>query len=175
MPGSNRWWTRAAKPRRDQIVTVSAEVDIAASPREVWNLIRPSENAALIEPSTIRAFHVPGTPYGVGELQGSIGKQNGREYVSVIEVLEEVDARYALIRSLGTDDDANRMAYRVNDSRSGARMELRVTFTIPATMWANASLVEDDVRRHHEELARRIKSILESDQPYHGKSGSPSA
>ncbi|UVE96411.1 SRPBCC family protein [Dietzia sp. B32] len=150
----------------------SAEVDIFAPPEEVWNLIRPAENAVHLDPSTMRAFQVPGTPSGVGEIQGSISRLNGREYVAMIEVLEEVQNRYALTRSIGVDDDALRMAYILRPTRSGTRLELRTTFTIPAELWDKTDVLIDDVRRRHHEMAQRIKWVIEADVPYAGKSGS---
>lgn len=164
MPPWNRW-----KTPHEQVVDASVEVDIFATPQETWSLIRPAENAVHLDPSTTRSFHVPGTPFGVGEIQGFISRLNGREYIAMIEVLEEVEGRYALTRSIGLDDDAHRMAYILQETRSGTRLELRSTFTIPAELWDKTDALIDDVRRRHSEMAQRIKWVLESDLPYSGK------
>lgn len=164
MPSWSRWRTP-----HEQVVNASAEIDIFATPQEVWNLIRPAENAVHLDPTTMRAFHVPGTPLGVGEIQGFISRQNGREYIAMIEVLEEVEGRYALTRPIGLEDDAHRLAYILHDTRSGTRLELRSTFTIPAELREKTDVLIDNVRRRHHEMAQRIKWVLESDLPYSNK------
>lgn len=92
----------------------------------MWDLIRPAENAILIDPTTVRAFHVPGTPIGVGEMQGFIVRQDGRERIAMIEVIEEVNGRYALTRPVGADDDAHRIAYLLHESGAGTVVPHRV-------------------------------------------------
>lgn len=92
----------------NRVVEVGAGVDIFTASRQVWDLIRPAENAVLLEPSTVRAFHVPGSPFGVGELQGYIAYIDGRERLAMNEVLEEIEGRYRLVRTIGTDDDSLR-------------------------------------------------------------------
>ncbi|WP_256820418.1 SRPBCC family protein [Dietzia sp. Die43] len=164
MPTRNRW-----KTPHEQVVDASAEIDIFASPEEVWNLLRPAENAVHLDPTTVRAFRVPGTPSGVGEIQGFIARQNGRESIGMVEVLEETPNRYALTRSIGVEDDALRMAYYLQPTRSGTRLELRSTFTIPVELWDKTEAVIDDVRRRHHEMAQRIKWVIEADVPYVGK------
>ncbi|GAA1741479.1 hypothetical protein SAMN06265174_103292 [Dietzia kunjamensis subsp. schimae] len=74
--------------------------------------------------------------------------------------------------SLGVEDDALRMAYHLQPTRSGTRLELRATFTIPAELWDKTDVLIDDVRRRHHEMAQRIKWVIEADVPYAGKSGS---
>ena len=161
-------WTRWKTPR-EQVVDASALVDIFATPHQVWSIIRPAENAVHLDPTTVRAFQVPGTPTGVGEIQGFITRLNGREYVAMVEVLEEVECRYALTRQIGLEDDAHRMSYILRENRSGTRLELRSTFTVPAELWEKTDALVDEMSRRNYEMASRIKWVLESDLPFFGK------
>lgn len=152
---------RLAHNSFNRVVEVSAGVDIFASTRQVWGLIRPAENAVLIEPATVRAFRVPGSPVGVGELQGFIVRQDGRERLAMNEVMEEIVERYSLVRGVGTDDDSLRQAFILRESGSGTHLETRLTFTIPAELSERTeSLVEETRYRLHQQL-HRTKRLVE--------------
>lgn len=167
MSSWNRW-----KTPRYRVVDASAEVDIFTTPQSVWSFVRPAENAVHIDPTTVRAFHVPGTPYGVGEIQGFITREGGRESIAMIEVIEEIDVHYALTRPIGIDDDALRMAYILHATESGTRLELRSTFTIPAELMSQSEALIGDARRKLHAMADRTKWILESGLPHSGVLGS---
>lgn len=158
MPKLTRWNLGP----REQVLDVHAVVDIAVSRSKVWSLIKPAESAVLLDPNTVRAFHVPGTPVGIGEMQGFISRRDGREHVSIIEVLDEVSGEYAVTRNMGGDDDAYRMSYFLASTPTGTRLEIRVTFTVTAEQmeYTNGYIVAH--RRHAENFAQRAKLIAES-------------
>ncbi len=63
----------------------------------VWALIKPAENAPLIEPTILRGYHVPGTPEGVGERQAF---EHDDGTTVTIEVLEYEPNRWAVTRTV---------------------------------------------------------------------------
>ncbi len=95
-------------------------------------------------------------------MQGFISRRDGREHVSIIEVLDEVSGEYAVTRNMGGDDDAYRMSYFLASTPTGTRLEIRVTFTVTAEQmeYTNGYIVAH--RRYAENFAQRAKLIAES-------------
>ena len=158
-----KWFQRDYHPLLDggpEIVEVSASVEIRASRRDVWSLIKPAENGPLLSPHIVRGFHVPGTPEGVGEIQGFITVHDGREHLVGIELVAEVPGQLAVTRVLGTLDDASRSTYALSDIPGGCRFEQRERFTVPPGV-ARAAL-----ERHHQDLidvlVQRVRQVAES-------------
>ncbi|WP_043498296.1 SRPBCC family protein [Georgenia sp. SUBG003] len=161
-----RWFQRDYHPLLDggggEIVEVSASVDVRASRQSVWSLIKPAENGPLLSPHIVRGFHVPGTPEGVGEIQGFITVHDGRKHFVGIELVAEVPEQLAVTRVLGTLDDASRSTYALADIPGGCRFEQRERFTVPPGVDRTALV------RHHQDvvdlLAQRVKHVAE--QPW---------
>lgn len=164
MPPWSKWRTP-----HEQVVDVSVDVDIFATPWEVWSLIKPAENAVILEPSTLKAFHVPGTPAGVGEMQGFITRHDGREHIAIIEVVEELEGSYSITRQIGMEDDSYRLGYFLNEERTGTKLSLSTTFTIPEKLWDRTDELTGRVRIKSYELANRVKFVAESTIPYFGR------
>jgi hypothetical protein len=158
-----KWFQRDDRPlldgRHGRMIEVSSSVEIAATRASVWALIKPAENGPLLSPHIIQGFHVPGTPEGIGEVQGFITVQDGRKYLVGIELVNEIPGELAVTRVLGTLDDASRSTYVLSDTPSGCRFEQRERFTVPPGSDSAA------VERHHQEvvelLVHRVKAIAE--------------
>lgn len=152
---------------KDEVVRVSQSTHISASPAEVWALIRPAEAALFLDPSIVRAFHVPGTPNGVGEMQGFIASRDGAEHVQLIEVVEEVPESHAVVRSVGTNDPMARTSYRLTANASGTTLKYEHASTVPGVHIRSIPAL----RRQHDHAAitflSRVKYILEEDLPPH--------
>lgn len=158
-----KWFQRDYRPLLDggqgEVIEVSASAEIAATRQSVWSLIKPAENGPLLSPHIIRGFHVPGTPEGVGEVQGFITVQEGRKHIVGIELVDEIPGTLAVARVLGSLDDASRSTYVVTDTPGGCRFEQRERFTVPPNHDAEA------FERHHQEivdlLVQRVKLVAE--------------
>jgi hypothetical protein len=158
-----KWFQRDYHPLLDggspEIIEVLASVDIGASRQSVWALIKPAENGPLLSPHIVRGFHVPGTPEGVGELQGFITVHDGRKHFVGIEIVAEVPEQLAVTRVLGTLDDASRSTYALSDIPGGCRLEQRERFTVPPGVDRAA------LERHHQGvvdlLVQRVKDVAE--------------
>lgn len=89
------WWTRRRHPAR---MARLEESGFLPWPSEVvWDLIEPAEKAPLIDPGTVRAHHVAGTPSGLGEQQAH-ERLDGS--IAVLEVIEYEHGRRAVTRQV---------------------------------------------------------------------------
>lgn len=150
---------------RDEVIDVAAAIDIAATPREVWALIKPAETLPLLDPHVVKAFRVPGTPEGVGEMQGYISHRDGREQVHLVEVVEEVPEQWALIRIVGGADEAARTGYRLTAIPGGTRLEQLHTVTVPAAQLRAASQIRQQYAAAANAFLARAKLLIEQTSP----------
>lgn len=60
---------------------------------DVWNVIKPAEQAPLLDPSIRLGYRIPGTPHGIGEQQ-AFERHDGS--VVTIEVIEYTEFRRAV-------------------------------------------------------------------------------
>jgi hypothetical protein len=127
------------------VIDVTAAIDLAATPRQVWALIKPAETAALLDPHIVWAFRVPGTPEGVGEMQGYISHRDGREQVHLVEIVEEIPEQWAPLRVIGGTDEAARTGYRLTEIPGGTRLGQLRSITVPAI----GSRTAKDVRQRY--------------------------
>ncbi|GAB3547482.1 hypothetical protein GCM10027404_09650 [Arthrobacter tumbae] len=154
---------------RDEVIDVAAGIDLAATPGEVWALIKPAETATLLDPHVVKAFRVPGTPDDVGEMQGYISHRDGREQVHLVEVVEEVPKRWALIRIVGDPDEAARTGYRLTEIPGGTRLEQLLSVTVPGTQVRAINQVRQQYLAAAQAFLERIKVLVEP--PEQGSSG----
>lgn len=136
----------------------------------MWALIRPAEAALFLDPSIVRAFHVPGTPNGVGEMQGFIASRDGAEHVQLIEVVEEVPEEQAVVRYVASNDPTARTSYRLTADATGTILEYEHVFTVPGVHVKSIQAF----RGQHDHAAitflDRAKYILEEhQQPRRGR------
>ncbi|MCW2803565.1 MAG: hypothetical protein QOF52_2973 [Propionibacteriaceae bacterium] len=159
-PPVRKWYQRDDNPMLDggngEVIEVSASIELEATPQEVWELIKPAENAVLLNPHVIRAFHIPGTPRGVGEMQGFISRRDGQETISAIEILQEVTGQYAVTRSLGDSDDAGRTTYVLTPTKAGTQLEQRSRFTVPPDQSHQTNIIK---RLHQESVSAFVQRV----------------
>lgn len=150
---------------RDEVIDVAAAIDLTATPAEVWALIKPPETAMLLDPQVIKAFRVPGTPEGIGEMQGYISHRDGREQVHLVEVVEEVPERWALIRIVGGTDEAARTGYRLTQIPGGTRLEQLLSVTVPASQLKVINQIRQQYLAAAQAYLARIKVLVEPPEP----------
>jgi hypothetical protein len=150
---------------RDEVIDVVAAIDLNATPGEVWALIKPAETAMLLDPHVVKAFRVPGTPEGVGEMQGYISHRDGREQVQLVEVVEEVPERWALIRIVGGPDEAARTAYRLTEIPGGTRLEQLLSVTVPASQLKAMNQLRQQYFAAAQAFLAKIKVLVEPPEP----------
>jgi hypothetical protein len=162
-----KWYQRGRKrmlnDANGEVTEVSASIEIEATPQEVWELIKPAENAVLLDPAVIRAFHIPGTPQGIGEMQAFISRRDGQETITAIEILHEVTGQCAVTRQLGDSDDAGRTTYVLTPTKAGTRFEQRCQFTIPPDQAHLTKIIQDLYQESASVYVQRVKVALERD------------
>lgn len=150
---------------RDEVIDVVAAIDLFAAPAEVWALIKPAETATLLDPDVVKAFRVPGTPEGVGEMQGYISHRDGREYVHLVEVMEEVPERWALVRVIGDPDQVARAGFRLTAIPGGTRLEQLRTVTVPAAQVRGINQIREQYTAAARAFLERVKLLTEPASP----------
>jgi hypothetical protein len=113
-----------------EVIRVSTSSHIRASPAEVRAFIKPPETALLLDPTVVKAFRVPGTPEGVGEMQGFITHRDGVEQVQLIEVVEENPERLAVVRQIAGNYPDARLTYRLIPDAQGTILEYELALTV---------------------------------------------
>jgi len=123
------------------------------TPEQVWALIYPAENAALLSPNIARGYRVPGTPSGVGEQQAFIDAGGN---TSVIEVLEQLDARRAVIKTISPATAFPlRTTVTLDPVADGCVMVYRYEYDLPASQ----ALTEDQLRSWHEQARSYLEAV----------------
>jgi hypothetical protein len=103
-PLERRWHQRwqASEELSTRTVRLEEAVTLRHAAAEVWALIAAPEHAATLSPGTVaRAFHVPGTPDGVGQQQCFVAPDGA---LSMLEVVEHVPARRAVTRTVSPSE-----------------------------------------------------------------------
>lgn len=148
---------------RDEVIRVSGSTHISVTPAEVWALIKPAEAAMFLEPTVVKAFQVPGTPKGVGEMQGFISHREGLEHIHLIEIVEEIPEQLAVIRQVGSNDPSARTTYRLTSDSTGTNLELEQALTVQAVHARSAASIREQHQLAAVTLLSRVKYILEQD------------
>lgn len=147
----------------DEVLRVSSSSHIRASPAEVWGLIKPPEAAVLLDPTIVRAFRVPGTPDGVGEMQGFIMHRDGVEHIHLIEVVEEVPERLAVVRQIAGNHPSARLTYRLTPDAEGTILEYELALTLSGVQARSGAAIREQHQLAGVTFLSRVKYILERD------------
>jgi hypothetical protein len=143
-------------------VTATATIVIERhTPEQVWAFIRPAETAVLMDPTTVRAFSVPGTGPGLGEEQCFVYDVDGSEQITKIRITAEAPADF--VEAVMTNAEVpNGSRWEVAADGSGTRLT--------ASMWMDLSAgVQREIieakrlaaQRAQEKYVRRVKQLLE--------------
>ncbi|MDF9752815.1 SRPBCC family protein [Arthrobacter sp. ES3-54] len=144
---------------------VSAATAITATRRQVWDFIKPPENSVLIDPEVVRGFRSPGVE-GAGEVQIFITVSDGVEYVSALEVMEEIPQELAVTRTLGGADPAARGRTSLSVGDGGTTvLEPGQYFTLPAGAAGYLHEYEQQYRLFCRQYVKRVKAFLEQRPP----------
>jgi hypothetical protein len=139
-----------------------AVTEILAPRPLVWDLIKPAENAPLMEPTITRGFRAEGTPRGVGEIQVFIHTLGGKDQVVAVEIVDEVAAEYSITRPIGGNQYSPTTGYFLTDTASGTRLEVRhrVSFARHGASYTRnlISAYEESSRA----MLQRVKVIAEN-------------
>ena len=144
---------------------VSAATAINASRKQVWDFIKPPENSVLLNRDIVRGFRAPGME-DAGEIQVFISVRDAAEYVSAVEVMEEIPQELAVTRTLGGEDPAarGRTVLHVNDDGATV-LEHGHYFTLPAQAAGSFRQYEQHYKLFCRQYVERVKAFLE--QPAH--------
>ena len=140
---------------------VSAATAIDASPRRVWDFIKPPENSVLLDPEIVRGFRAPGAE-GPGEIQVFISVRDGVERVTAVEVIEEIPNELAVTRVLGDADPASRGRTSIRTDDSGSTvLSHGHYFTLPAGSEGQFHQYERHYKSFCRQYVERVKAFLE--------------
>ncbi|MEV4953220.1 hypothetical protein [Paenarthrobacter nitroguajacolicus] len=140
---------------------VSASTAIRASPELIWDLIKPAEKGPLLSPETVCGFRAPDVE-GLGEIQVFISVRAGVEYVSAVEVMEEIPRELAITRCMGDEDPAARLRYALHSADDGtAVLEIGKYFTLPPDESENLARYESNYELLCQQYVERVKTLLE--------------
>ncbi|MDR6688953.1 hypothetical protein J2Y41_004552 [Arthrobacter sp. 1088] len=140
---------------------VCASTAINATRRQIWDFIKPPENAALLSPGVVSGFRAPDVE-GLGEIQVFISVRAGIEQVSALEIMEEIPLQLAVTRILGGTDSAARMRYFIHPGDNGAMiLDIGQYFTIPAEDAENLAKYEQHYWLGCQQLVDRVKAFFE--------------
>lgn len=155
---------RAASKAGEQEETLEgrAAIEIVAPKQLVWELIKPAENAPLMEPTITRGFRAEGTPRGTGEIQVFIHTIGGKEQVVAVEIVDEVAEEYSITRPIGGGQYPPTTGYFLTDTAGGTRLEVRhrISFARYGSSYARNLITayEESSRA----MLQRVKVIAES-------------
>jgi hypothetical protein len=180
--GAGRWQARWQARWQERTTPAVVRLEVRASrlvegrsPEQVWAFIRPAESAVLIDPSTIRAYTVPGTGPGVGEQQCFVQRENGAEVSHVVTVTELGDT-YAVTQDR-TRGLAGGNRYDVEPMDGGTRLALGVWLDVPYGVPVDEAAVRAAMSSAADGYVARVKQLLED--PFfivrHGGNGPSSA
>jgi hypothetical protein len=132
---------------------VQEAIKLWHTPEQVWSLIYPAENAALLSPDIARGYRVPGTPSGVGEQQAFIDVGGN---TSVVEVIEQNDARRAVTKTVSPSPAFPlRTTVTLDPVADGCLMVYRYEYDVPASQ----ALTEDQLQSWHEQARRYLEAV----------------
>lgn len=154
-------WTSRRVSAQDETHEATAATTILAPRQIIWEIIKPAENAPLLDPQITRAFKAEGTPIGIGEIQVFIYTINGIEHITAAEIIDEVPAEYAITRSIG-GEFSTRVGYFLTDTDEGTRFELRHRVSIPGHRVAQSRHLLHQYEMGSRATLRRVKVIAES-------------
>jgi uncharacterized protein YndB with AHSA1/START domain len=155
-------WTSWRVGEQDETFEARAAMVIFAPRQLVWDLIKPAENAPMLDPQVMRAFKAEGTPSGIGEIQVFIYMVNGTEHVAAAEVTDEVPGEYAITRSIGGGEFPPRIGYFLTDTATGTRLEIRHKIIVPRRQAAQVRHLVPGYEMSARASLQRIKVIAES-------------
>lgn len=153
----------------DVVHYVSASMPIRATRQQVWDFIKPAENAALFDPDIVRGFSAPG-PSGVGQIQVFLSVREGAEFVSAVEVIEEIPLELAVTRQIGSQDPSARGRDFLKETDQGTILEHGRYFSLPLHAHGHLREYEQHYRSFCQQYLERIKAILEG-TPYASADG----
>lgn len=144
----------------DVVHYVSASVPIRATRQQVWDFIKPAENAVLFDPDIVRGFSAPG-PSGVGQIQVFLSVREGVESVSAVELIEEIPLELAITRQIGSQDPSAKGRDFLRETDIGTILEHGRYFSLPLHAHGHLREYEQHYRSFCQQYIVRVKAILE--------------
>ncbi|MCW2708965.1 MAG: hypothetical protein JWM22_2807 [Frankiales bacterium] len=141
-------------------VTEITESIVTTAPIEaVWALIRDVEHNRLLHKNFVDAFHVPGTPKGVGEHQAVVLKFPGyrRTFTSII--VEETPPTRLVTRTHGVNDSRDQQIYTLDAEQGRTRLTLSFRYSLGIDLAARERKARGAREAMHEYL-RRVADVL---------------
>lgn len=145
-----------------RVVQLHESAVVNASCELVWNVIKPAERAAALDPAIRRGYRVPGTPLGLGEQQ-AFERVDGSTVI--VEVIEYEEGRRATLRPVSpTAVEDWRITESVEPVGGGCRYAVTFEIDLPAGRWVLPSF-EDGWRTETRHRISRIRELLADDDP----------
>jgi hypothetical protein len=155
-------WASRRVSAQGETHEATAATEILAPRQLIWEIIKPAENAPMLDPQITRAFKAEGTPDGVGEIQVFLHMLNGMEHISAAEIIDEVPGEYAITRSIGGGEIATRVGYFLTDTDKGTRFEMRHRVFVPGHHAAQARHLMQQYEKGSHATLQRVKVIAEN-------------
>ena len=149
--------------RRDEglePVFVLSHVDIAASPKDVWDFLIAPESAFLTADGVRKAFRVPGTPARQPGEQTCIIRDDSESVSAEISELVAVEAPTTLVTRSVTSpyETVERMTLDPTDG-GGTTLTIQLGMRVPL---GTAKKVRPLLEEHLQSVSGRIRSAIES-------------
>jgi hypothetical protein len=169
-----RWDVSAGAPARGRpgpyrMQVTSTVVVEGHSPDDVWIFMRRPENAALMQEEITRAYSVPGTGPGVGEMLVYETERDGVGIAHVLTVVEETFAQsFSATGEVGLPDGRKMpvgQTWAVQAHGVGTRAATTAWFDLPSTPSGPDERSAVATWQVHVDAAmRELKRILEAPQ-----------
>jgi hypothetical protein len=142
-----------------EVTEITESIVTTASIETVWTLIRDVEHNRLLHKNFVDAFHVPGTPKGVGEHQAVVLKFPGyrRTFTSII--VEETPPARLVTRTHGVNDSRDQQIYTLDTEHGRTRLTLSFRYSLGIDLAAREWKARGTREAMHEYL-RRVADVL---------------
>jgi hypothetical protein len=145
-----------------RVATVFVGTHLRWSSEGVWQLIKPAENAPVLNASIRRGFHVPGTPDGLGEKQ-ALEYDTGLTVIT--EIIEYEPGRRAVTRMVSPPGfERIRWFFAVDPVEGGCVYTQAIEVDLRAGQRLRQRY-ERDCRQSFDDQAARVRAALQFARP----------
>jgi hypothetical protein len=151
------------RPELRRRVVVCDSIVVSQRAEVVWKLVRPAEPAKWIVKHAVDAFHVAGTPEGVGEQQCTVLRYPEVEVRQVAEVVVDEPHQRLVLRHLSPDYGTT-TTFELADIGEGTKLSMIAEYDEPGDRKAALRMN----RAYQDSLAdtlNRARRVLEGGWP----------
>lgn len=134
VPGTERTIVRQRTfDSTTEVAEITDSMVTAAPQTTVWALIRNVQYNAVIHQNVVDAFHVPGTPEGIGEEQAVVLQFPGYRYTHTSVIVEEIPLHRIVTRTRGDGDPFGQQIYLLESDGDGTRLTVTMKYSVALT------------------------------------------